>query len=129
MRELAVQAADITSVDADADAEAVLRAAAEHDRTRLLVRAPDATVLGSVHARDALVARVRGRAVTARGLARPVPRLGDDATVATRSTSCAATAPRSPSSTTTRGASPASSAWTTYWPALCSRGRSDGSTT
>ncbi|WNZ13884.1 hemolysin family protein [Streptomyces sp. 11x1] len=82
VRELAVPAAEITSVDADADAEAVLRAAAEHDRTRLPVRAPDTTVLGSVHARDALVARARGRAVTARSLARPVPRLGDDATVA-----------------------------------------------
>ncbi|MDX3645358.1 hemolysin family protein [Streptomyces sp. MB09-02B] len=82
VRELAVPAAEITSVDADADVEAVLRAAADHDRTRLLVRAADATVLGSVHARDALVARARGRAVTARGLARPVPRLGDEATVA-----------------------------------------------
>ncbi|WP_060885788.1 hemolysin family protein [Streptomyces caniscabiei] len=82
VRDLAVPAAEITSVDADADVEAVLRAAADHDRTRLLVRAPDETVLGSVHARDALVARTRGRAVTARALARPVPVLGHDATVA-----------------------------------------------
>lgn len=35
-----------------------------------------------VHARDALVARTRGRAVTARALARPVPELADNATVA-----------------------------------------------
>ncbi|MBZ3901686.1 hemolysin family protein [Streptomyces brasiliscabiei] len=82
VRDLAVPAAEITAVGADADAEAVLRAAAAHDRTRLLVRADDGTVLGSVHARDALVARTRGRAVTARALARPVPELPDDATVA-----------------------------------------------
>ncbi|WP_327346048.1 hemolysin family protein [Streptomyces europaeiscabiei] len=79
--ELAIPAAEITAVDADADVEAVLRAAANHDRTRLLVSA-DGTILGSVHARDALVARTRGRTVTARALARPVPELADNATVA-----------------------------------------------
>ncbi|GAQ67328.1 CNNM domain-containing protein [Streptomyces scabiei] len=82
VRDLVVPAAEINAVDADADAEAVLRAATAHDRTRLLVRAGDGTVLGSVHARDALVARTKGRAVTARTLARPVPGLPDDATVA-----------------------------------------------
>ncbi|MFE7762767.1 hemolysin family protein [Streptomyces sp. NPDC057438] len=80
--DLVVPAAEITAVDADADVEAVLRAAAAHDRTRLLVRDGDTTVLGSIHARDALVARAKGRAVTARALARPVPDLPDDATVA-----------------------------------------------
>ncbi|SCF81675.1 CBS domain-containing protein [Streptomyces sp. Ncost-T6T-2b] len=39
-------------------------------------------VLGSVHARDALVARAGGRAVLARDLARPVPELAPDATAA-----------------------------------------------
>ncbi|WP_338899839.1 hemolysin family protein [Streptomyces sp. TG1A-60] len=82
VRDLMVPAAGITAVDADAGIEAILRAAADHDRTRLLVRADDTTVLGSVHARDALVARTRGRTVTARALARPVPELPDDATVA-----------------------------------------------
>ncbi|MFF2326703.1 MULTISPECIES: hemolysin family protein [unclassified Streptomyces] len=79
--DLQVPAAAIISVDADAGTEAILRIAAEHDRTRLLVRAND-RVLGSVHARDALVAHAQGRAVTARGLARPAPELGRDATVA-----------------------------------------------
>ncbi|MFM9493619.1 hemolysin family protein [Streptomyces galilaeus] len=78
---LAIPAAEITAVDADADVEAILRAAADHDRTRLLVR-DSGTILGSIHARDALVARTRGRAVTARALARPVPELADNATVA-----------------------------------------------
>jgi CBS domain containing-hemolysin-like protein len=35
-----------------------------------------------VHARDALVARARGRATTARDLARPVPELTEATTVA-----------------------------------------------
>ncbi|MGW1668426.1 hemolysin family protein [Streptomyces sp. NPDC002324] len=82
VRDLVIPAAEISAVDADADVEAVLRAAAAHDRTRLLVRAGDTTVLGSIHARDALVARTRGRTVTARALARPVPELPDEATVA-----------------------------------------------
>ncbi|WP_406194716.1 hemolysin family protein [Streptomyces europaeiscabiei] len=82
VRDLAVPVAEITAVDADADVETVLRAATAHDRTRLLVRAEDTNVLGSIHARDALVARTKGRAVTARALARPVPELPDDATVA-----------------------------------------------
>ncbi|MBC9730003.1 CBS domain-containing protein [Streptomyces sp. TRM68367] len=49
--------------------------------TRLLVREHGA-VLGSVHARDALVARAHGRTASARDLARPVPELSADATVA-----------------------------------------------
>ncbi|NEC80757.1 HlyC/CorC family transporter, partial [Streptomyces sp. SID7958] len=57
---LAVPAADIVSVDGGAGVDELLRVAADHDRTRLLVREGGA-VLGSVHARDALVARARGR--------------------------------------------------------------------
>jgi CBS domain containing-hemolysin-like protein len=79
--DLAVPAAEIPSVAADAGTEDILRTAADHDRTRLLVR-DRGTVLGSVHARDALVARARGRTTTARTLARPVPELTEDTTVA-----------------------------------------------
>ncbi|MHC5906317.1 hemolysin family protein, partial [Streptomyces sp. S6] len=53
---LQVPAEHITSVPADADVEAILALTAAHDRSRLLVRDGDA-VVGSVHARDALVAR------------------------------------------------------------------------
>ncbi|MFE7860166.1 hemolysin family protein, partial [Streptomyces sp. NPDC057403] len=77
---LQVPAAQITSVPAAADAQAVLATAAEHDRNRLLVRDGD-RVIGSVHARDALIARTRGRQVTARELARPVPELTDQDTI------------------------------------------------
>ncbi|MFD8309301.1 hemolysin family protein [Streptomyces sp. NPDC059690] len=78
---LQVPAALIISVDGAAGAEEVLRAAAGSDRTRLLVREGD-RVLGSVHARDALVARARGLGASARDLSRPVPELGADTTVA-----------------------------------------------
>ncbi|MGW5733459.1 MULTISPECIES: hemolysin family protein [Streptomyces] len=71
----------ITSVPADASIDEVLEVAAASDRTRLLVR-DGAAVLGSVHARDALVARARNRALTARELARPVPELAADDTLA-----------------------------------------------
>ncbi|MEU6912288.1 hemolysin family protein [Streptomyces olindensis] len=78
---LRIPAAEITWVEGGSDLEALLRTAAAHDRTRLLVR-ENGVVLGSVHARDALVARARGRAGTARELARPVPALTEDTTVA-----------------------------------------------
>ncbi|MFG3257464.1 hemolysin family protein [Streptomyces sp. NPDC048172] len=79
--ELQVPASRITSVPADADLGTVLRIAAEKDLTRLLVRDGDA-VTGSLHARDALVARSRGRELTAAGLARPVPELTEATTAA-----------------------------------------------
>ncbi|GAA2069836.1 hemolysin family protein [Streptomyces albiaxialis] len=79
--DLRVPAARITSVPADADLDTVLGIAAEKDRTRLLVRDGDA-VTGSLHARDALVARSRGRRLTAAELARPVPELTEATTVA-----------------------------------------------
>lgn len=78
---LAVPAADIVSVDGGAGVDELLRVAADHDRTRLLVREGGA-VLGSVHARDALVARARGRVTSARELARPVPEVTSGTTVA-----------------------------------------------
>ncbi|PAZ14376.1 hypothetical protein CLM62_19370 [Streptomyces sp. SA15] len=81
VRDLLVPATEITSVAADADADEILRLSVGNDRTRLLVR-EHGTVLGSVHARDALVARAQGRATSARALARPVPELTGDATVA-----------------------------------------------
>ncbi|KUL43765.1 hypothetical protein ADL12_06755 [Streptomyces regalis] len=64
---LQVPAAEITSVDGGADADELLRQGADRGRTRLLV-CEHGTVLGSVHARDAL--------------ARPVPELTEGTTVA-----------------------------------------------
>ncbi|MFE4454070.1 hemolysin family protein [Streptomyces sp. NPDC056796] len=81
VRELQIPASGISAVDGDADAGEILRLAADTDRTRLLVLRQGA-VLGSVHARDVLVARAQGRAAVARELARPVPELTEDATVA-----------------------------------------------
>ncbi|GAA3905193.1 hemolysin family protein [Streptomyces gulbargensis] len=78
---LRTPADDIAGVPADAGLDAILARAATADRSRLLVRDGD-HVVGSLHARDALVARTRGRSVTARGLARPVPELAPDTTVA-----------------------------------------------
>ncbi|MCK1794716.1 hemolysin family protein [Streptomyces sp. XM4193] len=79
--ELMVAADRIHSVAPDADVDTLLAAAAEHDLTRLLVRDGD-RVLGSVHARDAMVARARGRQTTAGMLARPVPELAPGDTTA-----------------------------------------------
>ncbi|MGA5187797.1 hemolysin family protein [Streptomyces griseoincarnatus] len=81
VRELQIPAAAITAAGADADAEQILALATSSDRTRLLVREGD-VVLGSVHARDVLVARSQGRPTTARALARPVPELRGETTVA-----------------------------------------------
>ncbi|MEU6941706.1 hemolysin family protein [Streptomyces rubiginosohelvolus] len=78
---LRVPAERIATVPADAGLDEVLATAAEADRTRLLVRDGD-DILGSVHARDALVARAGGRAVLARDLARPVPELAPEETAA-----------------------------------------------
>lgn len=78
-----VPAARIAQIPGDADAAAILATASASDHTRLLVRDErSGRVLGSVHARDAVVARARGRAVTAAELARPVPELTADDTVA-----------------------------------------------
>ncbi|MEU6732703.1 hemolysin family protein [Streptomyces physcomitrii] len=81
VRDVLVPAAAMVAVDADAEVQQILSLAAAHDRTRLLVRQEDA-ILGSVHARDVLVARARGRSAGARALARPVPELVEDTTVA-----------------------------------------------
>ncbi|MGW6057884.1 hemolysin family protein [Streptomyces sp. NPDC055189] len=79
--DLQTAASQITSVPADASIDEILEVAAASDRTRLLVR-DGGSVLGSVHARDALVARARSRSLTARELARPVAELAADDTVA-----------------------------------------------
>ncbi|GAB2894224.1 hemolysin family protein [Streptomyces mayteni] len=76
-----VPAARIAEISADASAEAILAAASASDHTRLLVR-DGQRVVGSVHARDAIVARASGKRVTARELARPVPDLTAEDTVA-----------------------------------------------
>ncbi|UYQ60672.1 hemolysin family protein [Streptomyces peucetius] len=78
--ELLTPADAIVTVSAEADLDAILARTTEADRSRLLVVDGD-TVLGSIHARDALVARTRGRAATARDLVRPVPELRTDTTV------------------------------------------------
>ncbi|WP_329218225.1 hemolysin family protein [Streptomyces sp. NBC_01485] len=80
--DLQLPAERINFVPARADVAEILALATAHDHSRLLVRDTDAdTVVGSVHTRDALVARARGRAVTARDLARPVPELATHDTV------------------------------------------------
>ncbi|MFE6917668.1 hemolysin family protein [Streptomyces rubiginosohelvolus] len=78
---LRIPAERIATVPAGAGLDEILATAAEADRTRLLVRDGE-EVLGSVHARDALVARAGGRAVLARDLARPVPELAPEETAA-----------------------------------------------
>ncbi|UNZ18106.1 hemolysin family protein [Streptomyces sp. 891-h] len=78
---LQVPAERIASVPADAGLNDILRAATDSDRTRLLVRDGE-TVLGSLHARDALVARAGDRPALARDLARPTPELNEGDTVA-----------------------------------------------
>ncbi|GAA2051462.1 hemolysin family protein [Streptomyces carpaticus] len=75
-----VPADKIAEVPAGAGVEAILDAARASDHTRLLVRDGE-RVLGSVHARDAIVARADGRRVTAGELARPVPELAPEDTV------------------------------------------------
>jgi CBS domain containing-hemolysin-like protein len=80
VRDLRVPAARITSVGGATGIEEILRVAADNDRTRLLVLEGD-SVPGSVPARDALVTRAQGRTTNTRGLARPVPELGEDTTV------------------------------------------------
>lgn len=78
--DLQVPADRISSVPAGAGVEDVLARCAADDRSRLLVL-DGARVVGSVHARDALIARARGRTATARELARPVPELASKDTV------------------------------------------------
>lgn len=76
-----VPAGQIAEVPANAGVREILAAASASDHTRLLVR-DGQRVVGSVHARDAIVARAQGRTVTARELSRPVPELTADDTVA-----------------------------------------------
>ncbi len=81
IRSLLVPVDRIVSVSGTADVDGILSAAGASDHTRLLVRDGD-QIVGSVHARDAMVARAQGRSVTAADLARPVPRLTGEDTVA-----------------------------------------------
>ncbi|MFE0130965.1 hemolysin family protein [Streptomyces sp. NPDC059037] len=78
--DLQTPAAQITSVPARAGIDELLATAAAHDRSRMLVF-DGPLVVGSVHARDALIARARGRRATAGELARPVPELAGQDTV------------------------------------------------
>ncbi|GAA1928418.1 hemolysin family protein [Streptomyces sodiiphilus] len=79
--DIQVPAEDIAHVSAAAGPDEILAAAASSNHTRLLVRDGD-TVLGSVHARDALVASAGRQTVSAGRLARPVPELTAQDTVA-----------------------------------------------
>ncbi|RII12419.1 Hemolysin C [Streptomyces sp. YIM 130001] len=79
--ELLIPMDRVVRVPAAADLAGILQVAADGDRTRLLVMDGDA-VIGSVHARDALVARAKGRDSDARHLARPVPVLSPGDTLA-----------------------------------------------
>ncbi|WP_438306669.1 hemolysin family protein (plasmid) [Streptomyces sp. HUAS TT11] len=81
VRLLQIPAVEITAVDGGANVDEILRVATTSERTRMLVREHGA-VLGSIHARDAMVARAHARPTTARALARPVPELTQEATVA-----------------------------------------------
>lgn len=81
IQSLLVPAERIISVPPGADIATMLAVAAASDHTRLLVRDGD-RILGSVHVRDAMVARAHGEQATAGSLARPVPALTGDDTVA-----------------------------------------------
>jgi CBS domain containing-hemolysin-like protein len=67
---LITPAARVTTVPADATTGQVRRAAAASGHTRLLIRAPDGTITGLVHARDAITGTG-----TAAAIAYPVPAL------------------------------------------------------
>jgi CBS domain containing-hemolysin-like protein len=71
--ELGVTADQIVAVGTDADPAAVVERAASTGRTRLIVRAAGGEVAGSMHVRDALVARESGTNRTAGELATPAP--------------------------------------------------------
>jgi len=73
--ELGVRADQIVAVGADADPVRIVERAASSGRTRLIVRGADGKVAGSVHVRDALLARAAGASRTAGELATPVPLL------------------------------------------------------
>ena len=80
IRSLLVPVDRIVSIPGATDTAGILSAAASSDHTRLLVRDGE-QIVGSVHARDAMVAQAQSRAVTAADLARPVPRLTAEDTV------------------------------------------------
>jgi CBS domain containing-hemolysin-like protein len=71
--ELGVRAEQIVAVGADADPARVVERAASSGRTRLIVRGADGQIAGSVHVRDALLARAAGARRAAGELATPVP--------------------------------------------------------
>lgn len=72
LREIVRPRAEVAGVPADADVEAIRRAARESGHLRLVVMDAGGTPLGVVHVRDALV---RDAGTTAADLMRPVPTL------------------------------------------------------
>lgn len=80
--EVTVPAERIVGVPAGAAPPEIIETAALSNRTRLVVWAPDGTVVGVVHVRDALLARATGSERSAGLLATPVPELAPDADLA-----------------------------------------------
>ncbi|MGH8825127.1 MAG: CNNM domain-containing protein [Jiangellaceae bacterium] len=79
---LGVRADQIVAVGADAAPAEVVERAAASGRTRLIVWGTGGEVAGTVHVRDALLARAAGADRTAGEMATPVPLLAPDAGVA-----------------------------------------------
>ncbi|WP_129669530.1 CNNM domain-containing protein [Phytoactinopolyspora endophytica] len=73
----------IVSVGADAGVQEVLDVAASRRRTRLVVRSSAGTILGTVHAREALAGRGLDSSWTAGEKARTIPSIPVDADLAT----------------------------------------------
>lgn len=79
VREVMVAVPDIVAVDVSASADEVIGEAADCGRTRLVVRAADGYALGTVHVREALLARARGGGWTAGRAASRIPRVAESA--------------------------------------------------
>lgn len=77
VRNVMVPASDIAEVPASAGPDEVIATVQRTGRTRLVVRDEDRQIVGSVHVREALVARGRGAAWTAGHEATPIPDVAD----------------------------------------------------
>lgn len=79
-----VPAAEIVDIAEDASAQHVVDAVARTGRTRLVVRHHDGEIVGSVHVRDALIARDHDQTWTAGARISPLPKVtaGTDVTTA-----------------------------------------------
>ncbi|NEE01678.1 CNNM domain-containing protein [Phytoactinopolyspora halotolerans] len=73
----------VVSVGADAGPQDVLDIATQRRHTRLVVRDASGTIIGAVHAREALAGRGVDAAWSAGAMARPIPSVSVDADLAT----------------------------------------------